>query len=557
MKSNAFTKTVSVMLTLVMVGGQFPIVHAAEVEAVKNENIQVIKGDLYSYETNNLTRVSVTDPDVADISDAKGDKILLLGKKSGQTILFVWDDDGKHSVNVTVVAEDLTTVKKRIDSILAKAGFNQVVSEVDMLEGKVVLSGQVAKSDQGDFEKLVDPFNDSVMNLVKEENSEELIQIDMQITELSTTLSKKMGFVWPDAVDYNENFPAGGYGTGSKDWFKISPFNRVTGLTATINALINEGKARDLSRPRILVTSGKEATINVGGEVPISSTTSSASTNTTQSNVTFKQYGVTLTVTPTIRNGKIDIVMNAQVTDVDKTFAANSGVTQSTTNDVAYKTRSAQTQLMLEDRQTIVFAGLIRYSDSEQVKRVPILGKIPVVGLLFRNRSNDVPNEGKELVITLTPVIVRKKEFVTDQIKLPTKKLVEFDKEVMKSGEYEKEALPDAPAKVVVPVVPVVEEGTVTTDYVRGMQQRIAQSISYPEAALQDKAQGTVKLKLIVRKDGTLARADVEESSGKDVFDQDALNTAKMVAPYAKFPNGITQEQITVTIPIIYSQTSK
>lgn len=552
MKFNALNKTVSAMLTLVMIGGQVPVSIAQE--QVKTDNIQIIKGDLYTIETNNLTRVSVTEPEIADISDAKKDSVVLLGKKPGQTILFVWDEDGKHMINVSVVTEDLKLVKQRVESLLEKAGFNQVSAEVDTLEAKVILSGQVAKDNKADFEKIIEPFNENVMNLVKDEASDDLIQIDMQITELSTTLTKNMGFAWPTSIKYDENFPSGGYGTGSKDWFKISPFNRTTQLTATINALIEEGKARDLSRPRILVANGKEATINVGGEIPIKTTTANAAgvTGTSQENVTFKQYGVTLTVTPTIKNGRIDIVMNTEVTDVDK----NTPINTTDGADIAYKTRTAQTQLVLDDRQTVVFAGLIRYSDSEGVSRVPVLGKIPIVGALFRNRStNGAPNEGKELVITLTPMIIRKKEFATDQIKLPTKKLIDFEKEVMKSGEYEKEALPGIPE--VKPKITDDQKNNATTDYVRGVQQRIAQSISYPEAALEDGAQGTVKLKLVLRRDGSLAKADIDETSGKVVFDQDALNTAKTVAPYSKFPEAISDDQLTVTIPIVYSQTTK
>ncbi len=560
MKANVFTKTLCLTLALSLTGPALPVaVFAQSEEEVKQDTIQIIKGDIYSYTVSNLTRVSVTDPEIADISDAKNEEILLLGKVPGQTILFVWDDDGKHAVTINVVKEDLNLTKSRIDSLLGKAGITGIVAEVSPLEGKVIVSGGASKENKEELAKMLEPFTESIVNVVKEEVHEELIQIDMQITELSTTLSKNIGFDWTNAtgdsqLQYGES---GLPNNGSKDWFKFGQFNRTTAIVNTINLLVQEGKARDLSRPRILVTSGKEATINVGGEVPIQSTTTSASGGgTTQSDTTFKQYGVTLTVTPTIRNGKIDIVMNAEVSDIDKTFV----VKPSETSDIAYKTRSAQTQLLLDDRQTVVFAGLIRYSDSEINKSVPGLGKVPVLGALFRSKGNSTPNEGKELVITLTPIIMRDKEYVKDELKLPTKKLQEFDAEVTQTAGLEKRELPkvDVAPEVVKPVAAAIDnENAITTEYVRGIQQKIAGAISYPQEAIENNVSGTVKLKLTIRRDGFLAGSVVSETSGQNIFDEDALNTAKALVPYPKFPKGLLQDSLTVTIPIVYSQTTK
>jgi len=562
------------------------------------ESINMLVGDAQTLPVNGLTRVSVTNPDIADVADAQTDSILVLAKKPGQTAIFLWDADGKRTILTHVTTQDLGTLRDRIGHMLAEAGIGNINLEANAAEGKIVVSGDVPKDKKLTLEKTLEPYTDQVINLTKEQFNADLIQIDMQIVEIGTTLDKNLGFDWQGgsgnamALNYNETgLPT----TGSKDWFKFGQFNRTTAIVNTINLLVTEGKARDLSRPRILVSSGKEATINVGGEVPIQTTTTNATGGSVQSNVTFKQYGVTLTVTPTIKEGnKVDVVMNLQISDLDNTFP----ISASTTSDIAYKTRSAQTQLLLDDRQTVVFAGLIRYTDSEQVKQVPFLSKMPILGLFFRNTSKQSPDQGKELVVTLTPTIMRSKEYAADQVKMPTRGIKEFIKEIDNANGYERESTVSPPAAPATPptassyssasavpavapaspVAPVSSTATASstttttttqsastdvipgltgvTAYVRSVQVKISQAISYPNEALKNKWQGTVKLKLRILKDGSLADAAVIEPSGRDLFDHDALSTAKVVAPYPPFPESMQGDDVTITLPIVYTQGS-
>jgi pilus assembly protein CpaC len=545
--------------------------------------LNLVVGDIESISVKNLTRVSVTNPDVADISDAQSTSVMILAKKPGQTALFVWDEAGKHTIAVRVTLEDMDMLKDRVAHLLAGAEIKGLNLEASAPEGKIILSGRVYKDKRATLERVLEPYADQIINLVEDAASEDLIQIDMQITELSSTLDKSLGIDWgTDNLEYTEtDLPSG----GANDWFKFGKFNRTTAIVNAVNLMIRDGRARDLSRPRLLVTSGKEATINVGGEVPIqSTTTNSAGGSLVQQNVTFKQYGVTLTVTPTVKDGKIDVVMNIQVSDVDKTFF----ITATDTSDIAYKTRSAQTQLFLDDRQTVVFAGLIRYNDSDVVKRVPVLGKLPLVGGLFRHKSKQAPDEGKELVITMTPTIMRKKEYVTDQVKMPTESLKAFEQEVDSRKGYIREAIdatenkapqvikapaviePKSSGNVPLPVpavAPGLSAAPATTSgvtasigtpvpYVRSIQMKISQAISYPYEAIKNNWEGTVKLKLHITRNGALSDAQVSESSGHDVFDRDALNTAKIVAPFGPFTSDISGQELIVTVPIVYSQNS-
>ncbi len=570
-----------VALGLLFIGSQATMSIAQE-----DHNINMILGDVQNVKVDGLTRVSVTDPDIADIADANDNEVSVVARRMGHTILFVWDKGGKKVYSVNVANDDLARIKARIETLLKDAGITTIVYDANYVEGKVVLSGNVNKDQKSRLDKVLEPFSEQVINLCKEDEAQELIQIDMQITELSSTLDKKLGFDWTNSgggttLTYAESGnPTTG---GSPNWFKLGQFNRTTSIINTINLLVSQGKARTLSRPRMLVTSGKEATINVGGEVPIQSTTTSASSTSTQTNVTFKQYGLTVTVTPTIKEGKIDVLMNLQVSDIDTTFP----VAATSTNGVAYKTRNATTQLMLDDKQTVVMAGLIRYTDSDQKKSVPFIGKIPVVGMMFRSSSKQAPDEAKELVITLTPVIVHNKKYAKDQFVIPTKELNDFVDEAEKINNYKREPVDPNPNMGNVTTMPAQDEPAVVPakvkrvempaqkpkaileeqikkevavqepiatvqKYMQDIQVKISQNISYPLEALKNKWQGTVKLRLNIQKDGTLIAANVVQSSGHQAFDDDALNAAKIAAPYAPFSKDMQASDLNVTIPIVY-----
>jgi TonB family protein len=91
-------------------------------------------------------------------------------------------------------------------------------------------------------------------------------------------------------------------------------------------------------------------------------------------------------------------------------------------------------------------------------------------------------------------------------------------------------------------------------DYVRSVQRKISSRINYPQEAENYGWEGTVKLGLLILSDGTLAFATVKESSGYDLFDNNALKIAKeVVAPFERFPSSTDLQELDITIPIIYS----
>lgn len=576
--SNSFRIfTVTVFL---MTGNPYILAIAQEQSSLSSpeEVINLITGEVHSIETKNLSRVAVANPDIIDISDAKPTKVFIAGKKAGQTELFIWDENGKKDIIVRVASENLDIVKARVKEIIDKAQIKGISLDEDVYEGKVVLSGSLSKQDKDTLDKIMDPFSDKTINLVKVEANEDSVEIDAQIIEISTSLDKTLGIDWSDQVtdttsgsgstastgtpplqpNYTETLPTFNGKIG--DFFKVGNFRRQTPLQATLNIIINEGKGRVLSRPRLVVKSGKEASFLVGGEIPISTTsTTGGGAGTVTTSVEFKQYGVNMLVTPTIRDNQVDVKLNVKITDIDQSNKVGS--------NVAYTSREAQTQLLLDDRQTIVLAGLVKHNDGNTVRKVAFLSDLPVLGALFRSRATPVTDT--ELVIILTPTILKSKKIAKDQIVMPSKRLEQLSKDV--EVNFNKESLtPPAPQppvvaapvepKVITKLQPVTLSAAQVPDmavmsYMRDVQLKISQSVSYPYVALQKDWEGTVKLRLRILKDGSLADCDLLESSGHDVFDTDALNTAKTVAPFLPFPSEIKQDDLVVTVPIVYHQT--
>ena len=541
----------------------------------KKDFIDMTTGDIQTVAANNLTRVSVTNPDVADISDAQNDKITLLAKRAGSTSLFLWDDKGKRSLKVRVVNEDLSALRERIQKLLDEAGVTGVSFEINLDIGKLVLSGDLTKDDRNRLSEVLEPYNDNLLNLVKEEKSEDLIEIDMQIIEINTTLEKNLGIEWGNgtssastasngtpssvttgtglSIPYKENQPTG---DKFKDLFKIGNFQRTSSpIEATVNALLQEGKARLISKPRLVVVSGKQASFLVGGEIPIIIPPLMPGGTNVNTSTTYSQYGVNLTVTPTIRKGKVNVVLNVDIRDVDNSS------TFSTNSNIAFITRTASTELFMENKQTIVLAGLIKYQDSVTYTEVPFLSKIPLVGGLFRDR-NEPADSNTEMVIILTPVVLTEKKISKHQLVMPTPEEREANNEI--NAKYEKEPLPVWPVPKAVahplPVIKVVPDNNLQTvlpemmAYARMVQMRISNAISYPQDTKGKILTGTVKLKLRILKDGTLDSATVIDSSGNYVLDQDAMQAAKTAAPYDAFTNGMAQKDLIFTVPIVFNK---
>jgi general secretion pathway protein D len=175
------------------------------------------------------------------------------------------------------------------------------------------------------------------------------------------------------------------------------------GYTALIEALETVGHTEILSSPRIMATNNQEAKILVGSTEPYvttTTTTPSAGPTTTAESVSFIDVGVKLFVTPTIhKDGFVTMKIKPEVSSVVR------NVTTGNNNTIpVVETSEAETTVMAKDHVTIVLGGLIKEEKIKTVKKVPLLGSIPVLGMAFQSKSDFVRKT--EIVLFLTPKII-------------------------------------------------------------------------------------------------------------------------------------------------------
>ncbi|HTO96354.1 MAG TPA: pilus assembly protein N-terminal domain-containing protein [Myxococcales bacterium] len=163
----------------------------------------------------------------------------------------------------------------------------------------------------------------------------------------------------------------------------------------SLGARFDDGKARALSRPRLLCASGEKAEFLAGGEVPLLMATQN------QFSVEFKKFGVLLQITPTAdARGNIATTIYAEVSDVDHSISVRSNGIEMP----GFKVRNLRTSVTVRDGQTIVLSGLYGEEESKEVSKVPLLGHIPILGELFKSRS--FLEHRTELAVTVTPRLI-------------------------------------------------------------------------------------------------------------------------------------------------------
>ena len=167
--------------------------------------------------------------------------------------------------------------------------------------------------------------------------------------------------------------------------------------SASLNLLQSNGMARILAEPTLVALSGQSASFLAGGELPILEPQGLGTTT-----VTFKPFGIGLTVTPTVLSAdRIALKVAPEASDLDySTNISFNGV-----QIPSITTRRADTTVELGNGESFVIGGLVSSTLSSTVDKIPLLGDIPVIGSFFRNLN--YKRQDKELVIVVTPRLVQ------------------------------------------------------------------------------------------------------------------------------------------------------
>jgi len=295
-----------------------------------------------------VRRVSVGEPEVADIILVSPTSILVNGRRPGDTSLILWDQKGVSEVHTISVEEQSE---------------RQVVLEVTVAE----LNRTAMEQHGVDYRVL---------------------RSDLGLVFLPAQIAPLIG-----------NFPA----QSGQPNLQLHPTDNVTlgivdpkrDVAAFFQFLQTEGLGKILARPRLVARSGHEAKFLSGGEIPI------VIAEALQTSVTFKEFGVRVRFKPTVlADDTIDLEVAPEVSEPDP---AN-GVTLFGFSVPAFVTRRADTRVTLRNEESLVIAGLFRDNRVENTQKVPYLGDLPFAGYLFRKTS--YTHEKSELMIVVRPRLV-------------------------------------------------------------------------------------------------------------------------------------------------------
>ncbi|MFA5094083.1 MAG: secretin N-terminal domain-containing protein [Candidatus Omnitrophota bacterium] len=320
-----------------------------------------------SAEMPTVTRVLPTDTKVFELKYAIADNIKEEVSKS------LTPDIGSMRIDKrtnTIVVTDLPHQLKKIETIIG--AFDRKTREV-FIEAKIV---EVTLSDM--FQWGIDWSY--------------ITQYTRKINGESRSYS-----ITPEA-----NLPLGL--TGTYGQLTLASLNTAN-LAMTLQALDTVGETKILSNPHLTVEENREATIKVIEKQPYmleTTTTASGGTTTTSKNYEFVDVGVMLNVKPLINeDGYISMLIKPEVSSISTWYG---GAAQAAGSVPVVKSANAETTVTIKDGVSIIIAGLIKDNKTKTVNKLPVLGDLPLVGLLFKNVSDDIRRT--ETVVFLTPRIV-------------------------------------------------------------------------------------------------------------------------------------------------------
>ncbi|MFH1338954.1 MAG: secretin N-terminal domain-containing protein [Candidatus Omnitrophota bacterium] len=251
------------------------------------------------------------------------------------------------------------------------------------------------------------------------------ILIEAKLIETSLTNTEKLGIDWQTTMKVTgavrettlpfepqeesgwmkDVFPydtiAGDFTLGTLDF---------TGLQAIFDMLKTRSDTKLIANPRIVTLNNQKATINVGKAIPIATYERNETTGKweiTGWESEKEMVGVNLEVTPQVSpDGRIKLKLKPEVSSIFDWITDEDGNKQRPITS----TRVAETEVQIKDSQTVVIGGLVKNKTLTTVKKVPILGDIPLLGFFFTRRelsSEEDPNEQTDLLIFVTATIIK------------------------------------------------------------------------------------------------------------------------------------------------------
>lgn len=411
------------LLVTTLVGGGLPASDAAD--GMVRLDVTIGKSQVLDLKEP-LTRVSVTNPSIADVFVVTPTQVLINGRAVGVTSLVVFYPNRTLFFDL-VVQIDLGLLKERLKDVAPRDDIRiHAAQEALILSGRVSSEHLVAAV--GEVASVFAPKG-KVINLVGlADIRPQQVLIQVQVAEVAREALRELGFSlralgrtlqggafpgtpFSPAIGVLGGILGGpspvGRGTGDASLggpdfqffggdFFISSGRRD--YAAVVRALAARNLARTLAKPNLVTQSGKEAKFLSGGEFPIPVAQAATGAIT----IEFKEFGISLVFTPVVVDGEtINLKVRPEVSNLD--FAR--GLEFAGFRVPAIAKNEASTTVDLKDGESFAIAGLINNEVRQIVQKIPLLGDIPILGALFR--STRFQNNESELLFVVTAKLVK------------------------------------------------------------------------------------------------------------------------------------------------------
>jgi len=382
------------------------------------------------------SRLSVGDTAIADVILLNPSEVYMLGKSVGSTNLILWDRASNDATIIDIaVGIDTVALRSRLEQLLAGEKDIKITTAADTL----ILSGTVSDVVQADHViALANAYVQRsartgqaggaagaapggaapagaaggqqshaprVVNMLSIAAPQQ-VMLEVKVAEVSKTLVDQLGA----NIGASKTRGSWTYSLLS-NLLSGSPsladaFNNKNGNFATLDAQKHDGLVKVLAEPTIMAISGQEASFLAGGKIfiPVSQTNNGGTPTIT---LEEKEFGVGVKFTPTVlEGGRINLKVLSEVSDLNKEGIGISATGINTTAILpSFTTRRAATTVQLFDGQSFAIGGLIKNNVTTNIKALPALGEVPVLGALFR--SSDFQTDRSELVFIITPHLVK------------------------------------------------------------------------------------------------------------------------------------------------------
>jgi pilus assembly protein CpaC len=343
-----------------------------------------------------FTRISMADPDIAEAVVMSPREVLINGKSLGTTTFVVWDATGMRRLYLVEVTADAAALGRHLLTLYPTERI-----DVAARGNTLVLSGQVSSAFVARRARELAAGTGAVVIDNLQTPAPAQILLEVRFAEVSRSALKNLGNHLIDVLNPHKLDTGGDWRglTDSEGVIQFSLINSDAHLRAIIRALEETGDFKSLAEPNLVALDGQEASFLAGGEFPFPTVQGGQRSDAVT--IEWREFGVRLFFTPTVTNiGNIHLSIAPEVSSLD--FAT--GLVISGFQIPAILTRRASTQVELREGQHLAIAGLIDRSIQKNVRKLPILGDIPLLGALFRmtRERQDVT----ELLVIVSPRIV-------------------------------------------------------------------------------------------------------------------------------------------------------